>query len=340
VNSAPLSERRWIQARHYYNGVGNRLSVDTLIFLLALMDNRTMVVKGFHLKEGRRQHFRGNAYLYDASILDHNATIEDAMNASLEDPPFYIQVHDSWWDANFDEVFGTRHLMDLQQLIYSPMAYAQTQMSEFCQKNFGMHAIYFLSNFIVHIDENVFDAAHLVINSVPKKIRIFGVHLRVQYPGQFYSYSFDQTLSVVTPFLREKLAEGKTVLGFASDAILMEQKFMGLFGKFIIQTRAFRKADFDHTSAMVDLIFLEMCNDCLLSFRSTFSFAVASRKGQRCYFVEKEAPEVFQLGNSQSGSISMLFHRWDVNDWQTSRRFMIHEKDEWSIRYYYKYLMM
>jgi hypothetical protein len=65
ITSTPLLDRRWIQARHYENGVGNRLSTDTIIFLLALM-----VVKGFHLKVGEESYRRGNAYKYDSAILD------------------------------------------------------------------------------------------------------------------------------------------------------------------------------------------------------------------------------------------------------------------------------
>jgi hypothetical protein len=115
--------------------------------------------------------------------------------------------------------------------------------------------------------------------------------------------------------------------------------FLELFPSNTLRTKAIRKPDFDHNSALMDLTFLEMCDDCLLSFRSTFSFAVASRRGTRCFFVEKEAPEVFQIANSQAGSVSMQFHFWDVNDWQTGRRYIVRSWNELATRYYYKFLM-
>jgi hypothetical protein len=83
-----------------------------------------------------------------------------------------------------------------------------------------------------------------------------------------------------------------------------------------------------------------MCRECLLSFRSTFSFAVAARRGVRNYFVDKEAPEVFGLSNSQAGSVSMTMTAWDVNDWQTSRRFFMKKQNVEAVRYYIKYFML
>jgi hypothetical protein len=340
MRNTPLRSRRWIQARHYTDGVGNRLSIDTILFLLAVMDNRSFVVKGFHLASGHSDYSRGNAYEYDPAILDVDDSLEAIMNDTIRSPPFYIQVHDSWWDADFTEVFGTPRLMDLQQLIYSPLMYSHHQMYQFCVENFGMHAVYFLSNFFMKPSESNFNAAQGVVKTVPPTTCLFGVHLRLQFPGQFYSYSVQQSIIIVAPFLRQKSQEKPTVFGFASDSKDMEDAFVKEFDKKVIMTRAIRRPDFDHRSALTDLLFLEMCDDCLLSFRSTFSFAVASRRGTTNYFVDKEAPEVFRLMNSQSGSVSMTMTAWDVNDWQTSRRFLVKSQNEEAMRYYMKYFML
>jgi hypothetical protein len=298
-----------------------------------------MVVRGFHLAAGEETYRRGNAYEYDSSILDWSEAIDAVMNDTIDGVPFYIQVHDSWWDADFTTVYGTPRLMDLQQLIYSPMMYSHQQMYEFCVEHFGMHGVYFMANFLMKIPPSTFEACNGLTESIPKGVRFFGVHLRIQFPGQFYSHSYEQTMKVVEPFLMHVLEESPTMFGFASDSEHMGNFFMKKFRQNTIETKAIRKADFDHTSALLDLTMLQMCDDCLLSFRSTFSFAVASRRGTRCYFAEKEAPEVFQIANSQAGSVSMQFHFWDVNDWQTSRRYIVREWNEIAMRYYYKYLM-
>jgi hypothetical protein len=261
------------------------------------------------------------------------------MNKTVQGEPFYIQVHDSWWDADFVPAYGTHCLMDLQQLIYSPMAYSHNQMYEFCVENFGMHMVYFVSNFLMKIPNATFDVCQKLVDTIPGSMKLFGVHLRLQFPGQFYSHSCEQTLKVITPFLRNLMEKHPIVFGFASDSKDMEAGFMEMFRENTIQTKAIRKPDFDHKSALLDLIFLQMCDDCLLSFRSTFSFAVMSRRGTRCFFVEKEAPTVFQIANSQAGSVSMQFHFWDENDWQTARRYIVRDWNELAMRYYYKYLM-
>jgi hypothetical protein len=298
-----------------------------------------MVVKGFYLMSGSALFERGNAYEYDPSILDWSEELDQAMNATITEPPFYVQVHDSWWDADFTQEFGTRRLVDLQQLIYSPMAYSQHQLYAYSVEKFGMHFVYFLSNFLLKYPNETFAAVKQIIDTVPTAVAVFGVHLREQFPGQFYTYSFEQSMNVVAPFLRQKIREGPIVFAFASDSKHMEQHFLAVFRKWTIQTKTIRKPDFDHKSALLDLLLLEMANDCLLSFRSTFSFAVVSRRGTRCFFVDKEAPAVFQFANSQAGSVSMQFTAWDVNDWQTSRRYIVKPQNEQAMRYYYKYLM-
>jgi hypothetical protein len=282
---------------------------------------------------------RGNAYEYDPAILDWTDEVEAAMNAAISGDPFYIQVHDSWWDSDFVAAFGTKCLMDLQQLMYSPMAYTRNEMFVFCVEHFGMHAVYFMSNFLFKIPQRTFESAFQFLNSVPDTTKVIGVHLRLQFPGQFYSHSCEQTMKVVKPFLQALADRHPTVFGFASDSTFMEAAFLGVFGPQTIQTNAIRVADYDHTSALLDLAFLQMANDCLLSFRSTFSFAVASTRGTRCWFVEKEAPQIFQIANSQAGSVSMQFHFFDVNDWQTSRRYFLRGLNLQAVRYYYKYFM-
>jgi hypothetical protein len=340
MRQTPLENRRWVQARHYTDGVGNRLSIDTLLFLFAVMDNRSFVVKGFYLDSGRSDRRRGNAYEYDSAILDVNSTIEDLITENCVDPPYYLQVHDSFWDSDYSEALGTRRLMDLQQLIYSPLMYAQHQLSRYCIENFGMHAVYFLANYLLKISEDNFRPCQELVNSIPLNANLIGVHLRLQFPGQFYSYSVAQSMNIVGPFLRQKANDGPTLFGFASDSKDMESAFVKEFGESVLMTKAIRRPDFDHKSALTDLLFLEMATECLLSFRSTFSFAVAARRGVRNWFVDKEAPEVFELSNSQAGSVSMTMTAWDVNDWQTSRRFFVKSQNVDSMRYYLKYFML
>jgi hypothetical protein len=85
---------------------------------------------------------------------------------------------------------------------------------------------------------------------------------------------------------------------------------------------------------------LEMSDDLLLTFRSTFSYMAMARTARRAWFIDKETPDVFQITNSQASIISMLYHKFDFNDWQPSRRFHVTEGVVATWRRYFKYFML
>ena len=340
ISHTPISKLNFIVTKHYFDGIGNRISIDTVVFLIALMSNRTMIVEGHYLQNGITISQKGNSYDYFKLILQQNNKTTQLLNNPKLNPPLYIQVFSGWWSNSYKKFFESSHYFSLDRLIYSSMIYTDPEMLNFILPRFGMHAVYFLSNFLVRIPEKNLNLALSYLKSIPSHIRAFGVHLRYQFAGQFYSYGVYQTLSSVRSFLRAQLKQQPTVFVFASDSLDVEVGFMLEFGFHSIQSNAKRKPDFDHTSALTDIAILMGCDECLLTYRSTFSYTVASRMGKRCWFVEKEAPSVFQASNSQAGAVSALFHNWDVNDWQTNRRFENMIKNENAFRYFYKYLLL
>jgi hypothetical protein len=207
-------------------------------------------------------------------------------------------------------------------------------------KHFGFHAVYFLCNFLIRIPKPQFKSAQETVSAIPKHTFLMGVHLRLQFPGQFYSYGAEQTMKSITPFLTFFTKKRPTVFGLASDSPFVISAFREVFGTKTVLTRAMRVADADHDSALLDIALLEMANDCLMSFRSTFSFVVTARRARPSFWVEKEGKDVFKITSSQAGAISMLFHYWNVNDWQLSRRCEITEQSEFSIRFYFKYFIL
>ena len=340
VSTTPIEDDKYILTKHYFDGIGNRISIDTVVYLLALMSNRSMVVEGTCLKNGQAVQGCGNAYEYAKNIHLQNKTFEEILAKPSRNQPYFVNTFDGWFWADYKNPFDSPVNFGLDRLIYSPMIYTQYQLGQYCMDHFGMHGVYFLSNYLCRIPKKHLDAAEEIIKDIPKDTRIFGVHLRLQFPGQFYSYSVETTMKVVKPFLWAKLKERKTVLAFASDSKEMEIAFKKEFGKYMIKSNATRKADFDHVSALTDIALLMLCDECLLSYRSTFSFAIAARMGKRAWFVEKESLGVFQSSNSQATSVSRLFHNWDVNDWQTNRRYHVVDRNEKYMRYYFKYLMI
>jgi hypothetical protein len=311
------------------------------MFLLAIMSNRSLAVDGFHLRKGRGDGTRGNAYLYHPTVYLQNPAVREWIASTCPSSPFRVPWFSELFKVNFERVFKSRALIELDGSTYASILYVQPEMASFARQSFGLHALYFLSNFLIRIPKCAFKSAARTVAQVPRSIFLMGVHLRLQYPGQFYSYSVHQTMAAVLPFLKSVCDGRPAMFAFASDSAFMEAAFKRAYRKKTIVTAAVRKADFDHESALVDLVFLQMCDECLLSFRSTFLFSVAPMRATPCYFTEKEATGVFRIANSQAGAISMLFHAWDVNDWQTARRFhVLSDAVEKTMRFFYKFLIV
>ena len=334
-----LEHCKYILARHYFDGLGNRISIDIYLFLIAVMSNRCLVIEGRFPKNGRDSNGGGNAFDYQSSVMHKNDTISNILQEPRMNPPIFLQVFDAWWDSNYKSYFKAPNYMDLDRLIYSTMIYTHNELYEYCRTHFGIHAVYFLSNFLVRIPEKNMEIVNSIYEKIPKSIKVFGVHLRFHKAGEYFAYSVDQVIKTVTPFLQLVEKTKPTIFALASDSEELVRNFRSIFANNTITTDSIKKSDYDHVTALTDVAFLMMSNQCLLTYRSTFSFTIASRMGKRAFFYEKESPGIFQAGNSQATAVSMIYHQWDFNDWQTSRRFRLKPQHENAIRYFFRYLV-
>jgi hypothetical protein len=338
ITSTKLEDRRWVKAFHYIDGVGNRLSKDSLLLFLSILGNRSFIVEGRHLAHGQETSVKANAYEYDPAILLWTEELQEIIDKSTQKNIYFVKIWEDWFDQEFWPNLNSARLIRLQELIYAIALYGHADLSPFAQEYFGIHTLYFMLNYMIYIPEDILNFVAKIMNTVPRSVYVMGVHLRFQFPGQFYSYSIGQSLSVAVPFLRYRMERKPTVFAFASDSTDMENAFRAVFSNVIV-TNVVRRPDWDHASALIDVIFLQMCNGCLLSYRSTFSNTIAYRMGKRCYWIEKESPEVFQLSNSQAGAVSMVFHFWDPVHWLTSRAMPINSNSEKYFRFFWKYLV-
>lgn len=337
IESTPFEKRKHFTMEHLYDGVGNRFSTDTTTFIIALMLNRSYIMKSSYPKG--RNWVSGQAFQFHPGVQQREGKLEEYFKQEGDRVKRNIQTFDLWYTYDYNQM-AKFPILYVDYLLYATMAYTHDQLSNFARENFGMHAAYFVCNFLMRIPEKSINTAKKSYSKVPANVRVFGVHLRFQLPGQFYSYNITRTIQTVIPFLKKKLEEKPTVFAFASDNPEMESAFKRHFGSNTITCETIRIADYDHESALNDIAFLEMADECLLTYRSTFSYVCAMRMGKRAWFVEKEAPDVFQASNSQATAISALFHNWDVNDWQMNRRIHINDRNEEALRYYCKYLLL
>jgi hypothetical protein len=230
--------------------------------------------------------------------------------------------------------------MYFDMLLYATMPYTNPQLAAFCYTHFGRHLVYFVSNFLMRFPDEAMAQAHLVFDQIPANVRAFGVHIRFHKAGEYFTYTMEKTFETILPFLTFEFQRKPTIFAFASDShtgmVLMAKQF----GKAVVETSAYRKSDGDHRSALYDMVLLEMCDERLLTYRSTFSYQSMARVGKRSWFIDKETPDVFQISNSQATSISMLYHQFDVNDWQTCRRFRIGWREESGFRRYFRFFIL
>lgn len=337
VNEQPFDKRRHFLMKHLYDGIGNRFSTDTTTFIFALMNNRSYVVDSEYPTESGPR--KGQAFKFNKHVLlSDNPKYVKYRNATKDIR--VIDTFDPWYSYNFYGDFFKHDIITVDRLLYATMMYTNSQTYEFSVKHFGMHAAYFICNFLTKIPGPAIENAKKIVSSVPADVRVFGVHLRLQFPGQFYSHSVERTMEVVIPFLKSKRREMPTIFAFASDSKDMEVEFLKHFKDCTIQTDVTRVADFDHDSAIYDIALLEMADELLLTYRSTFSYVCAMRTGKRAWFVEKESSNVFISSNSQSTAISTLYHQFDHNDWQLNRRVRHTRSNEKALRYYMKYFLV
>lgn len=331
-----FSNHKHFIMQHLYDGVGNRMSTDTATFIIALMGNRTFTVEAFHPSSDPTKTF-GQAFDFHPAVTyrrANNTIVNEYFDRHIN-TAFNIQTFDMWFHYDYDLINQKYDTLYVNYLLFAPMAYAHYQLGEFCYKHFGIHATYFICNFLMYIPDIAMKQAKIVVDSVPSNILLFGVHLRFHEPNHFFAKDVPTTINAVKNFLIDQYQKKPLIFALATDSPQIERSFKNIFPNNTISTNALRIPDADHLSALYDIALLEYCQKYLFTYRSTFSFIVAARRAKRGWFVDKESPDVFEISNSQSSIISMIYHQFDVNDWQVNRRFRLTDKGETIFRRYY-----
>ncbi|KAH0788902.1 hypothetical protein GPJ56_007197 [Histomonas meleagridis] len=335
IGEIPYQNRKYIHILHCSNGLGNRIGMDVVMFLLAVMTNRSIVIEGNHLYQGKVITDHGSAYDFSYPVIHLTNETQQILSARNE---FKIETLNDFHSINFFN--HSNETFYLRDLLFSSMIYVHYQLSDFALRHFGMHSIYFLTNFLIKYSDDKYKYIFELYKNIPKNIRIFGIHLRFQQPGHFFTYGIDHNMRTLVPFLNDQLNKRPTIFAFTSDSKEMETEFLKVYGNNTILTNTIKKPDFDHDSPQVDVLFLMYADQCLLTFRSSFSFLVMASTCKRGYFIEKESPGIFRMANSQAGAISALYHRRDYNDWQTTRRLVLNDMNENCYRYYFNYFLI
>jgi hypothetical protein len=279
-----------VHTRALRAGIGNRVMQEMVGAVIAMVSGRAVSVV---CRSPNNDVFKDrNDYEYPATGVIRYAARE------CPGPDVDVPSDGRFFATDFtDAAFRGKHLR-LKQTTLSSMAYMHPTLSAFCIRHFGAHAQFFVMNYIMRIPQRYIDFCRRLTEGVPATVRLFGVHLRYHYADNFYSITMERTLSIAVPFCLDVQAQRPTAFAFATDNWELFVRF-GKAVKVISVPGMIREPDRDHDSALMDLTLLMICEDWLLSARSTFSALVALRVARRFWLIEKYANTIYLVSHSQ-----------------------------------------
>lgn len=313
-------------------GIGNRLMQECVASILGIMLGRAVSVDASVPAGSQRQRSK-HPYTYPISGTVRYSNL--GLNGCGQKTNHIELSNFLPYDFNETVMIGS-HLV-FKSVTLSSIIYQNQKVSSFAQEFFGMFAQYFIMNYISNIPDKYLQAVYQLFKEVPANVRLFGVHLRFQWAGQFYSWSIPDTMSKVVPFISSIIKEKPTQIALASD----NQDMMNAFGSHFhyLHSGAMRAADMDHNSGFADIVMLMYCDECLLTYRSTFSSLISIRTGKRPYLIEKQSKMIFLAFNSQCGIQSPIYHTkyWKVYMSNYYCR-LVDNVD--AMKYYFRYLAL
>jgi hypothetical protein len=259
-------------------GIGNRVMQIMVASVIAMLTGRKVCPF-----DGGRHEF------------EYPPTVESARDCPLASLHFDIPRNGDFFNINFSN-YRNNHL-HLPGVSLSSLVYLHRDLAKFCRGAFGIHAQYFLINYIMRIPQRYREKCKALTDGVPATIRLFGLHLRFQYADNFYSRGMKETLAVAMPFCLDQLAHRPTTFVLATDN---EQLFAAVSQRIrILAAPIQRVADGQDDSALTDIVMLMLCEEWLLTWRSTYSALISLRMGRRAWVVEKYTNEVYLMSHSQ-----------------------------------------
>ena len=339
IAKIPIEKRKYFVIKHPVKGLGNKMMTDIVGFVLALMSNRSVLVfSNIPTPQGVK---KVHAYEYPPSIFTSKHQLPKSLHSKIShfesiptNPTFCC------FPVN-DFILSDRQFVGVDDLLYTPMIYANADTSKWCRENFGIHAAYFIRNYFSRIPKDLLTKAQNYLSTIPPDKKILGVHFRYHRAGQYYSHGLNQSLPVLYEELDRRLSREDFIIGLATDNYTAKDQIVYRYGDRVLLTDALRRPDRDHFSAMVDMAMLIGTSELLVSYRSTYSWIVVTRLGRRAWWIEKESFHCFPASNSQSVGVSMIYHWRDNCNWRTNDRIKYCGKSHReSLQYMFDYIIM
>lgn len=180
-------------------------------------------------------------------------------------------------------------------------------VSDFIFNNFGYHMVYFIGNYFIRLNQQIFEHVKHRFSLIPNHVVIWGIHLRFDRGHRAFIKNIDDCFDIVVPFLKSKIAKVPSVLFIASDDFIVTKRFLNVFNEIAHVLKPLHETD----AGMNDFIMLMNCKKLLLTFRSTYSFLTAALTQRKAYWYNNEIPLIMKFSNSQIGIGNILREQYD-----------------------------
>lgn len=274
---------------HQKNGVGNRLLNVPWGVALAMSMNAQLIVDKIP-----------DIFSYSEGLVTQGRT---------HFSPFVYNLNNLSKFLEFDyEILRRKKGVEVKATFATvERLYMHADSAFYLYKNFGLHALYFISNYMSKINPIVIKYVDELLKPIPRNIELVGIHIRYYLQDGALIGSFDRFMGVVSPFLTNKYGDKPFTICFASDNPSFVEKFKEKYPK-VITADCVRKQDTDPYSAMKDLQMLLQCNQYILTYGSTFSYLVSARNGRRGFYYSASFDKLYQFPMSQAPATSRLYH--------------------------------
>jgi hypothetical protein len=313
-----------------YLGICNHALVDMTAVIIGMATSSIVYVSSWAQLRGRVWRFR-NAYEYPPSGAIRYGPRVDACNASHRRIPvinFLNSRHFSFPNTHFF----------LDEPYMPSLAYLHGDFAPMLFAAFGLHAQYFLLNYIFRFPDFALNTVRNATSAIPLGVRLFGIHLRWHLPSFFFLDSINHTIEIVAPFCADQKQKRPTVFAAASDSQELIERLNQQVPLMALNLP--RKSDGDQTTALFDLALLMFCDEFLGTARSTFSSMVHLRIGRAPWLILHSARTIWKAHTSQIAHCLNNYALMTPKAWLFELSLVGHvstDEAEARMRKYYKY---
>jgi hypothetical protein len=312
-------QKYFYHCNHALLGQGNVMMHDVIPLLLSIMSNRKLLIRADLFENETKK---------ELIVIQHpDIVIQGTMNfpkrvteknkyRRYQPIPSYLE----FTQKNITQIIHSDSLVvGFDFATPSSLLYANEDVGKFAIEHFGLHAVYFLSNWA---DSYMNSTEIIVANITRNKSATIGIHLRGIQSMMHYISPFSPILPKAQQLLIETIQKGFNYFYIAADDQSIIQQLDSIFPNKIIQNHIQRKHNKFHDQVVIDMCLLEHADYFIGAYRSTLSFMIHSRCGKSPVYFEKLSDKPLQLFHSQAGATSIFYQQEPLHPW--TPKYLIH----------------